>query len=90
MEIRLRPELASLIEDDVKRGPYASVSDFVEHAVSLLHEQETWLAANRDDVQARIEEGYAAAAQGELLDDDQARARLADLKRARSAKPQRG
>lgn len=46
MEIRLRPELEKLIEEDVQRGPYQNVDEFVERAVSLLHEQEAWLASH--------------------------------------------
>ena len=34
MEIRLRPELEELIKQDVQRGPYETVDEFVEHAVS--------------------------------------------------------
>ena len=90
MEIHLRPELADLIKQDVQRGAYASIDDFVEQAVSMLHEQEAWLAANRSDVQGKIEEGYAAAQRGELLDPDEVKAKLAELKRARSAEPRSG
>ena len=50
MEIRLRPELEALIQKDVERGPYQTVSEFVEHAVSMLHEQEAWLAAHRTEI----------------------------------------
>lgn len=57
MEIRLRPELEELIRQDVQRGPYQTVDEFVEHAVSMLHEQETWLALHRAEIQAKIEEG---------------------------------
>lgn len=89
MEIRLRPELADLIKQDVQRGAYASVDDFVEQAVSNLHEQEAWLAANRTDIQAKIQEGYEAAQRGELLDPDEVRSKLAELKRTRSAEPRR-
>jgi len=46
MELRLQPELAELIKQDVPRSPYHTVDEFVEHAVSLLHEQEAWLAEN--------------------------------------------
>ncbi|MFZ0477549.1 MAG: hypothetical protein WAL71_00255 [Terriglobales bacterium] len=84
MEIRLRPELEELIKQDVQRGPYETVDEFVEHAVSMLHEQETWLAANRADIQTKIAEGYASAERGELMSPDEARARLAELKRRRS------
>ena len=88
MEIRLRPELEELIKQDVQRGPYQTVDEFVEHAVSMLHEQEAWLAANRADIQNKIAEGYAAAQRGELLSPDEARVRLAELKRARSGHQQ--
>ena len=33
MNIRLRPELERLIEEDIQRGPYQSVDEFVERAV---------------------------------------------------------
>ncbi len=87
MEIRLRPEIAELIKQDVQRGPYQTVDEFVEHAVSMLHEQEAWLAGNRSDIQSKIEEGYAAAQRGELLNPDQVRRELANRKRARSNNP---
>jgi putative addiction module CopG family antidote len=83
MEIRLRPELAEFIKQDVQRGPYESVDEFVEHAVSMLHEQEAWLAANRADIQTKIAEGCASAQRGELLSPEEARSRLAELKRTR-------
>ena len=83
MEIRLRPELEELIKQDVQRGPYETVDEFMEQAVSMLHEQEAWLAVNRADIGAKIAEGYASAQRGELLSPDEARAKLAELKRAR-------
>jgi len=89
MEIRLRPELEELIKQDVQRGPYETVDEFVEHAVSMLHEQEAWLAANRADIQTKIGEGYAAAQRGELIDPDEVRSRLQELKRARPGDQQR-
>lgn len=70
MEIRLRPELEALIQKDVERGPYQTVNEFVERAVSMLHEQEAWLAAHRTEIASQIEEGYAAAQRGELLNAD--------------------
>jgi len=88
MEIRLRPELAELIKQDVQRGPYETVDEFVEQAVSMLHEQEAWLAANRAEIQTKIAEGYASAQRGELLNHDEARAKLAQLKQARSSHQQ--
>jgi len=89
MKIHLRPELEELIKQDVQRGPYQSVDEFVEHAVALLHEQETWLAEHRSEIAAKIEEGYAAAQRGELLDSDQVRATLEKRKRAWLAEKRR-
>jgi putative addiction module CopG family antidote len=82
MKIHLRPELEQLIKQDVQRGPYQTVDEFVEHAVSLLHEQEAWLAEHGSEIRERIEQGYAAAQRGELIDSDQVRSRLDGRKRA--------
>jgi putative addiction module CopG family antidote len=84
MEIRLRPELADLVKQDVERGAYASINEYVEQAVSMLHEQEAWLAANRFDIRSKIEAGYASAQRGELLEPDEVRQELANRKRTRS------
>jgi antitoxin ParD1/3/4 len=82
MDIRLRPELEEMIKRDVQRGPYQSVDEFVEHAVSLLHEQEAWLSEHGSEIPAKIEEGYAAAQRGELLDSEEVRAMLEARKSA--------
>lgn len=82
MKIELKPELEALIQQDVARGPYKSVDEFVEQAVSLLHEQEAWLAEQSSEIRAKIEEGYAAAQRGELVDSGEVRSRLEEKKRA--------
>ncbi len=81
MKIELKPELEALIKQDVERGPYKSVDEFVEQAVSLLHEQEAWLAEQGSEIRAKIEEGYAAAQRGELIDSSEVRSRLEAKKR---------
>ena len=83
MNVRLRPEVEALIKQDVQRGPYRSVDEFVEHAVAMLHEQEAWLAANRAEIKAKIDEGYAAAQRGELIDPTEGRSQLNERKRTR-------
>jgi antitoxin ParD1/3/4 len=82
MKIELKPELEALIKQDVERGPYKSVDEYVEQAVSLLHEQEAWLAEQGSEIRAKIEEGYAAAQRGELIDSGDVRSRLEEKKRA--------
>lgn len=90
MEIRLRPELEALIREDVERGPYQTVDEFVVRAVEMLHEQETWLAEHRNEIETQIAQGYASAQRGELIDGDQVRARLSEHKRSRTSKQPQG
>jgi antitoxin ParD1/3/4 len=82
MTIHLKPELEALIQQDIQRGSYQSADEFVEQAVQMLHEQEQWLAENRDEIAAKIESGYASAEQGDLLDPEQVRAELMERKQA--------
>jgi putative addiction module CopG family antidote len=82
MKINLRPELEEMIKQDVQRGPYQTVDEFVEHAVSLLHEQETWLSEHGTEIRAKIDQGYAAAQRGELIDSGLVRTNLDEKKRA--------
>ncbi len=89
MKIHLRPELEEMVKQDVQRGPYQTVDEFVEHAISLLHEQEAWLAEHSSEIRARIEKGYAAAQRGELIGSDQVRSVLEERKRAWLAEKRR-
>jgi putative addiction module CopG family antidote len=82
MKIHLRPELEQLIKQDIQRGPYQTVDEFVKHAVTLLHEQEAWLAEFGSEIREKMEQGYAAALRGELIDSDQVRSKLDERKRA--------
>ncbi|MGA7917344.1 MAG: type II toxin-antitoxin system ParD family antitoxin, partial [Candidatus Acidiferrales bacterium] len=82
MNIRLRPEIEELIKQDIQGGTYQTVDEFVEHAVSLLHEQEAWLAANREEIKAKIAEGYASAQRGDLIDASDVRSHMEARKRA--------
>jgi len=90
MKIELRPELEALIQQDVQRGPYKNVDEFVEHAVSLLHEQESWLAEQGNEIRAKIEQGYASAQRGELVDSNAVRSNLDEKKRVWLAEKRRG
>jgi Arc/MetJ-type ribon-helix-helix transcriptional regulator len=40
VKIHLRPELEEMIKQNVQRGPYQTVDEFVEHAISLVHGKE--------------------------------------------------
>lgn len=85
MNIQLRPELEELIRQDIEGGSYSSVDEFVEQAISMLHQQEAWLAAHRDEISAKIDEGWSAARRGELLNAEQVRLLMKDKKRVLSS-----
>ena len=76
--ITLDPEHEELIAEALRSGAYQSPDEVVRRALELLHDRDAWLAENR----AKIEEGYAAAQRGELLDAEQVRARMEQKKRA--------
>ncbi len=78
MPIILRPEHEQLIAEALRSGAYQSPDEVIKRALELLHDRDTWLAENR----AKIEEGYAAAQRGELIDSDQVRAQMEEKKRA--------
>jgi Arc/MetJ-type ribon-helix-helix transcriptional regulator len=86
MDIRLRPDLEQLIQQDLQRGPYQSVDEYLEHAITLLHQQETWFAEHASEINSKISQGLAAARRGELLDAEQVQSILEQKKRAWLAK----
>ena len=47
MDTQSRPELEDLVRHDAETSPYRSADRHVEHAVSLLHAQESWVADER-------------------------------------------
>lgn len=83
MTIHLKPELEALIQQDVQRGPYQTADEFVERAVQMLHDQEQWLADNREEIAAKIEAGFASSERGDLIDAEQVRARMNERKQTR-------
>jgi putative addiction module CopG family antidote len=76
MDIRLKPELEAMIQEDLQRGPYASAEDLVEQAVSQLHEREDWLARNREEIAQKIEEGWQSAKQGNLMSEEEVKSAM--------------
>ncbi len=78
MTIILQPEHDQLIAEALRSGAYQSSEEVIKRALELLHERDAWLAESR----AKIEEGYAAAQRGELIDGDQVRSQMEEKKRA--------
>ncbi|MBV8630139.1 MAG: hypothetical protein JOZ83_04395 [Silvibacterium sp.] len=66
MPIRLRRNLEEIVLEDVERGPYRNVHEYLERAVTMLHAQERWLAAHREEIAARIEAELAPKERADL------------------------
>ncbi|MGD0442864.1 MAG: hypothetical protein ABSA39_02915 [Edaphobacter sp.] len=90
MTIQLSPRLEALVREDVERGPYRSIDEFVEQAVTELHEREQWFSAHREEIRLKIDEGWAAAERGELMDEVEVRREMQEMKAAWRAKNQPG
>jgi Arc/MetJ-type ribon-helix-helix transcriptional regulator len=84
MEISIRPEVEAMMREAVRLGSYRSLDEFVERAVALLHEQETWLAEHRSEIESQIAAGYESAQRGNLIGADEVRTRLSQSKQTRT------
>ena len=60
MAIELRPDLEEMVLEDVQRGSCRNVDEYLERAVTMLHTQERWLVAHREEIAARIEAELAS------------------------------
>lgn len=77
MPITIQPEHERLIAEALRSGAYRDSGEVIQRALELLRDRDAWLAENR----ARIDEGYAAAQRGELIDADQVRIQMDEKKR---------
>jgi len=89
MTIHLRPELEELMKQDVQRGSYQSVDEYVERAIQMLHEEEELLAQEKDVIGEQIANGLAQLDRGEGIPGDVARARVQERKASWQAEQQR-
>ncbi|HXB70990.1 MAG TPA: hypothetical protein VNY05_22335 [Candidatus Acidoferrales bacterium] len=80
MTVELKPEIEALIQEQLRSGAYAKPEDVIERALEFLAAEEDWLAANRAEIAAQIEEGWASTQRGELTDAEQVRAEMLRFK----------
>ncbi len=70
MNINLTPELESLVQKKVKSGRYNSASEVVREALRLFQDHERIREARLQSLTHKIDEGWAAAERGDLIDGD--------------------
>jgi antitoxin ParD1/3/4 len=75
MTIDLKPEQQRVIDLAVRSGAYRNPGEVLDQAFEIIREQldlEDWMFEQRGAIAAHIEEGFAQAERGELLDGDAA------------------
>jgi antitoxin ParD1/3/4 len=74
MTIDLKPEQQRIIDLAIESGAYRDPSEVLDQALALIRAQlevEDWLLEERERVAAHVEEGFAQAERGELVDVDE-------------------
>jgi antitoxin ParD1/3/4 len=79
MTIQLKPDLEDLVKQDLQRGSYQSVDEYVQRAIEILHEEEL-LAHEKDAIAEQIASGLAQLDRGEGIPGEVAHARLQQRK----------
>jgi Arc/MetJ-type ribon-helix-helix transcriptional regulator len=89
MDIRLSPEIAALVEQDMARGGYDSVEEYVAGAIELMHEQEEWFGETLEEERAKLEQSLAEAHRGDVFTEEEVRAKMKAMKAEWIARHQR-
>ena len=76
MNVSLTPMLEKFVDMKVKSGRYNSASEVLREALRLLIENDQIQELHRKELNAKIDEGLAAAARGEVIDGKEAMAKL--------------
>lgn len=80
MTIELNPEQEHRIAEALRSGAYSSPDDVIDRALEVLHEQDEWLTANRQAIDASIRTGMAELEREEGIPEDELDAYLQRLK----------
>jgi Arc/MetJ-type ribon-helix-helix transcriptional regulator len=80
MTIELKPEQEHRVAEALRSGAYHSPDDVIDRALDVLHEQDEWLTANRQVIDAKIHTGIEELERGEGIPEDQLDAYLERLK----------
>lgn len=80
MTIQLKREQEHRIAEAIRSGAYRNPDDVIDRALEVLHEQDAWLMANRQAIDAKIRRGIEELDRGEGIPEDQLDAHLERLK----------
>lgn len=80
MTIQLKPDQEHRIVEALRSGAYHSPEDVIDRALEMLQEQDAWLTANRQAIDAKIRKGIEELERGEGIPEDELEAYLERLK----------
>ena len=80
MTIQLKPEQEDRIAEALRTGAYHSPDEVIDRALEVLHEQDEWLTANRQAIDAKIRTGIEELDRGEGFPEHQLDGYLKRLK----------
>jgi Arc/MetJ-type ribon-helix-helix transcriptional regulator len=80
MQLNVPPDLETLINKRLSSGAYTNVEDVLRRALEVQDAEESWTDEERRALSSHIEEGYLQAERGELIDGDQARREIQEMK----------
>jgi putative addiction module CopG family antidote len=91
LQVNLPPDLETLVKKRLSSGGYSSVEEVFRRALEAQDAEESWTAEERQALADHIEEGFAQAVRGELIDGVEARREINAMKdtwrRERERKP---
>ena len=80
MTLQLSPEQESRVAEALRTGAYGNPYEVIDRALEVLHEQDEWLAARRQTINAAIREGIEELDRGEGIPEEELDAHLARLR----------
>ena len=80
MTIHLKADQEHRIAEALRSGVYHSPDEVIDRALEVLHENDRWLAANRQAIDAKIRRGIEDLDRGEGIPEDELDAHLERLK----------
>ena len=80
MALQLSPQQENRIAEALRSGAYQNPDDVIDRALEVLHEQDEWLSANRQEINAKIQRGMEELERGEGIPEGELDAHLQRLK----------
>ncbi len=80
MQVKLPPDLETLVNKRLSSGGYTSVEEVFRRALEAQHAEESWTEEERHALTAHIDEGFLQAESGDLIGGAQALREIQGMK----------